>query len=100
MSNAHSYGPGFGEAPFTPSSYFPIQVGPDGRVLIPVDIRRAMMIGEDRRLTGELVDGELRLISPAMALKKLQDMIQAADTGTGSIVDELIADRRAEAARE
>ncbi|WP_162150314.1 hypothetical protein [Asticcacaulis sp. AC460] len=58
------------------------------------------MIGEDRRLTGELVDGELRLISPAMALKKLQDMIQAVDTGTGSIVDELIADRRAEAARE
>lgn len=100
MSKAHSYGPGFDEAPFTPSSHFPVQIGPDGRILIPVEIRRAMMIGEDRRLTGELVDGELRLISPAMALKKLQDMIQAVDTGTGSIVDELIADRRAEAARE
>lgn len=90
---------GFDEAPVLPL-HISLTVQPDGRVLLPAELRRAMKLGEDGRLTAHLVDGELRLISPAVAIEKLQAYARANDKGTGSAVDELIAERRAEAARE
>jgi len=77
----------------------PLQIGADGRVLIPIDLRRQMKIDDSGRLTARIVDGELRLITPTIALEHLQRMFRQ-PPGAPSIVDELIAERRAEAERE
>jgi bifunctional DNA-binding transcriptional regulator/antitoxin component of YhaV-PrlF toxin-antitoxin module len=77
-----------------------LYIGANGRVVIPAAARAAMQLGELGKVTAVLEDGELRLISPLVALGQLQKLIKERDKGTGSIVDELIAERRAEAARE
>ncbi len=89
---------GMSEAPAAPFS-LPLQIGTDGRVLIPLELRRQMKIDETGRLTASVVDGELRLISPAVALDQL-DRLFAPLRGGPSLVDELLAERRAEAERE
>ena len=88
---------GVDEAPTAPFS-LSLQIGADGRVLIPVELRRQMKIDETGRLTASVVDGELRLISPAIALSQLERLF-APLRGGASIVDELLAERRAEAAQ-
>ncbi len=77
-----------------------LQIGVDGRVLIPVDLRRQMKIDDSGRITARIVDGELRLITPALALERLQALARKQDKGTGSVVDELIAERRHQAETE
>jgi bifunctional DNA-binding transcriptional regulator/antitoxin component of YhaV-PrlF toxin-antitoxin module len=77
-----------------------LQIGQDGRLLIPAELRSLMMIGEDGKLSAVVKDGELRIKSPLMALLRLQQLVKERDTGTGSPVDELLAERRAEALRE
>lgn len=92
---------GFAEQPPARSSdRQAVQIGSDGRLLVPLDLRRLMMIGDDGKLTAQVIDGELRIISPACAVKRMQELARAQDTGTGSVVDELIAERRLEAGRE
>jgi bifunctional DNA-binding transcriptional regulator/antitoxin component of YhaV-PrlF toxin-antitoxin module len=73
-----------------------LQVGRDGRVLLPAEIRSALRLNDNATLTAEVNDGVLTLMSPRTAAIKLQQLIKATDTGSGSVVDELIADRRAE----
>jgi len=90
---------GVSEAPAAPFQSF-LTVGSDGRVLIPAELRRAMKLGPDGRVNVELVEGELRLFSPAIALEKLQRYVLGNDQGHGSAVDDLITQRRAEAASE
>lgn len=77
-----------------------LQIGRDGRVLLPSEIRAALRLNDNGTLTAEVKDGVLTLISPRTAAIKLQHLIKATDTGTGSAVDELIAERRAENAIE
>jgi hypothetical protein len=47
-----------------------------------------------------MVDGELRLITPAMAVERAQRLVQELIPGDDSLADSLIADRRREAAKE
>ncbi len=82
-----------------PGEPVPLQIGNDGRVLIPVELRRQMKIDDSGRLTARIVDGELRILTPTVALEHLQRLFQQ-PPGAPSIVDEFIAERRAEAARE
>lgn len=89
---------GVNEAPVASLHTF-LQIGADGRVLIPAEMRRQMKIDNGGRLTAKVIDGELRLISPAAALENLQNLF-APLRGAPSVVDELLAQRRAEAARE
>jgi bifunctional DNA-binding transcriptional regulator/antitoxin component of YhaV-PrlF toxin-antitoxin module len=76
-----------------------LEIGRDGRVLLPLEIRSALRLGENPTLTAEVQDGVLILMSPRTAVIKLRQLIKATDTGTGSVVDELISERRAENAR-
>lgn len=79
----------------------PLQLvmGSDGRVLLPLEIRRALRLDKNTTLTAEVQDGVLTLMSPKTAVIKLQQLIKATDIGEGSVVDELIAERRAESAK-
>jgi len=75
---------------------FNLQVAQDGRVLIPAEIREAMLIREAGTLTARVENGELRIMAPKVALLRIQQLIKKMDNSEGSAVDELIAERKAE----
>lgn len=78
------------------SAKFTLQIAGDGRLLIPAEVREAMLIGEAGTLSARVVDGELRIVSPKVAVLRMQQLVKQFDSGKGSAVDELIAERKAE----
>ena len=77
-----------------------LKVAPDGRFVIPAAARVAMELGEEGKVSAYVEDGILKLVSPHVAIRQIQEMLKPYRNETGSIVDEFIAERRAEAARE
>ena len=74
-----------------------LSVGPKGRVVIPVEIRRQLGLEEGSQLVA-LVEGEGVLLLPRDAVKeRLRGMFAGVRT---SMAEELIRDRRAAAAKE
>lgn len=71
-----------------------------GRLQIPADVRKELGLadGDDVRL--EVVDGELRVRSFKAALARVRAMVRERVPDGVSLVDELMADRRAAAASE
>jgi hypothetical protein len=63
-------------------------------------MRAAMGVGEGDMLSGRIIDGELRLLSKEAAVRKAQELVRQYIPEGVSLVDELIEERRAEAARE
>ncbi len=74
-----------------------LSISLEGRFVIPAEMRAAMQIGPDSKVTARVVDGELRVIAPAVAIRRAQDLVRRAIPGNNSLADELIAERRAEA---
>jgi AbrB family looped-hinge helix DNA binding protein len=74
-----------------------------GRLQIPADMRRALGLNDGDAVTMEVVDGRLHVRPYRAVLAEIQAQFVAAlppgVTGA-SIVDEFIAERRAEAERE
>lgn len=70
-----------------------------GRLQIPSDVRKELGLadGDDVRL--EVVDGELRVRTFKSALARVRAMVRERVPANVSLSDELIADRRDEAAR-
>ena len=77
-----------------------LRIAEDGRIVIPAEMRSAMLIDESGYLTARVVEGELRVFAPRAALFKLQSLMQEKVPDGVSLVDELIAERRVEAKRE
>ncbi|MDO8839979.1 MAG: AbrB/MazE/SpoVT family DNA-binding domain-containing protein [Parvibaculum sp.] len=77
-----------------------VEVGAGGRVVIPASVREAMGIKEGDRLVARFADGELKLMSKQLALQRAQEVVRKLVPAGVSLVDELIADRRREAAEE
>jgi len=77
-----------------------VRVSSNGRVLIPQAIRRELGIKPGDELVLEIEDGALRLSTRLARLKEVQALARTFLAGKPSLVDELIAERRAEAARE
>jgi AbrB family looped-hinge helix DNA binding protein len=74
-----------------------VSVGPKGRVVIPAGIRRELGIEEGTELVA-LVEGEAVVLVPRAAIKtRLRSMFAGV---RGSMRDDLVAERRAEAAGE
>ncbi len=73
----------------------PLKVGADGRLVIPQDLRTAMLLSEDGHVTARVVDGELRLISRTAAIERMQTEAAVLTEAGQSIVDEFLSDRRA-----
>lgn len=100
--------PGFAEgqakyqaAPELPQRWT-LKVAPDGRFVIPAAARAAMELDEFGTVTAVLRDGVLTLVSPHTAIRQIQAMVKEHREKhglTGSVVDELIAERREAAAR-
>jgi AbrB family looped-hinge helix DNA binding protein len=78
-----------------------IVVGDRGRVVLPSDIRAALGLEPgDRMLLSTDADGSLRLRPNRAVAKQGLGLLAELAPGGDSVVDELIAERRAEARRE
>jgi len=78
-----------------------VKIAPGGRVVIPAAFRKALGVSVGDDLVISLEDGELRLRSRDAAIKRVQAMVRRYIPDDGrSLADELIAERRQEAARE
>lgn len=78
-----------------------LEVGPQGRVVIPAAIRKALGIEAGASLVATVVDGKLVLETPTQLLNQFFSRFAQARMKPGeSVVDELIAERRSDAAHE
>lgn len=76
-----------------------LTVNEQGRLTIPVQIRRAVGIEAGVPLVVYVEDGRLVIETREQLADRTRRDVAAAWVGAGSVVDELIADRRSEAAR-
>jgi antitoxin PrlF len=67
-----------------------------GRIVIPAEYRQALglHIGDDLIL--RLEDGEVHIFTPQQAIKRAQELVRLYVPQGRSLVEELIAERRAE----
>ncbi len=75
-------------------------LGPDGRVLIPAALREAAGIARGEEVTIRVEDGRIVIETFAAQIRRLRGMFAHLKKPGESVVDEFIAERRAEAARE
>ena len=69
-----------------------------GKLVIPAAMRRALGIGSGDMVLVDVEDGELRIRSLPKAIKSAQAIVRRHVPKGVSLADELIADRRGEAA--
>lgn len=83
-----------------PRRSFNLQMKEGGRVLFPAELREMLGLSEGDDLVGEVADGELRLMTRAIAVQKARDLVRQFVPADISLVDELLTERRAEVERE
>lgn len=71
-----------------------------GRLQVPVEIRRALGLKDGDAVTLEVVDGELHVIPYREVIRRVQERFRRSVPPGVSLVDDFIAERRAEAERE
>jgi bifunctional DNA-binding transcriptional regulator/antitoxin component of YhaV-PrlF toxin-antitoxin module len=109
MEPSKQYG-GFEEAPQAPFDFevaqmaapmrWTLKIGKDGRLIIPAAARALMELGEDGQVSAVLEDGTLRILSPKIAWRRIDEIMKPFRDPTRSLVDEFIAEKRGEQARE
>ena len=79
-----------------------VQVSHGGRIVLPAKMRQALLVTDGSRMVATLDEGGigLHLVRVDEALDALQARAAKFLAGTGSLADEVIAERRAEAAAE
>ena len=75
-------------------------IGPGGRVVIPAAYRRALEVDEGDFIVMQMDGDELRVVNDEKEFARVQEMIASYVPEGVSLVDELIAERRREAAAE
>lgn len=80
-----------------PGECDPVALGVDaqGRLTLPPQVRAAMLLGPDGRVTARVEDGELRVVAPRVALRRAQAIARKYKKPGVSVVDEFLAERRA-----
>ena len=71
-----------------------------GRIILPAQFRRSLGLEKGDTVLIELHDDELRVRPARAALRRLQAKLRALGPSDRLASDELVAERRAEAARE
>ena len=77
-----------------------MHVGPQGRVVIPAEVRHELHLEPGETLVVRVEGDRLVLERPRAALARLQSAFEHAIPNDVSMVDELLAERRAEAERD
>jgi bifunctional DNA-binding transcriptional regulator/antitoxin component of YhaV-PrlF toxin-antitoxin module len=68
--------------------------------VIPAEYRRALGIHVGDEVILRLEQGEVRILTPQQAIQRAQELVRQYVPAERSLVDELLGERRAEAARE
>lgn len=71
-----------------------------GKVVIPAAMRRSLGLATGDTVTIEIVDGDLRIRTADRTLADARAILRRHVRADESLVDELIAERRADAGRE
>ena len=71
-----------------------------GKLVIPAAIRRTLGLERGDTVLVDVADGELRVRSLARAIERAQALVRRHVPAGVSLADELIAERRREAARD
>ena len=77
-----------------------VKLDAQGRLLIPAEMREQLGVKAGDRLTLRIEDGELVVLTFRAGIRRAQRTGAKYKTPGRSLVDELIAERRAEAERE
>jgi bifunctional DNA-binding transcriptional regulator/antitoxin component of YhaV-PrlF toxin-antitoxin module len=87
-----------GDGPLRSIDFITLKIDSVGRVVIPADIRAAMLAAPGDTLTARVIDGELRIVSRAWVMRRInEEAARFKSTNPGlSVADEMIADRREE----
>jgi AbrB family looped-hinge helix DNA binding protein len=80
--------------------YEHVKLADAGRLVIPAALRREMGVEPGDDLLLRVEDGELRVIGRMQAIRRIQARAQQFKKPGESVVDEFIAEREAEAAKE
>lgn len=72
-----------------------LKVAPDGRLLVPAAMREAMLLDDGGHVTARVEAGELRVASPAVAVKQVQACMRKYRQPGESVVDQFLAARPA-----
>jgi AbrB family looped-hinge helix DNA binding protein len=78
----------------------PLRIGPQGRVVIPAELRRELGLEPGDTLMARVESRRLVLERRGEILDRLRSELREAAPPETSMVDELIAERRREARRE
>lgn len=73
-----------------------VKISGGGRVVIPVEYRKALGVEEGDELILRIDQGELRLLTRKQAISKAQAVVRQYAHKNRSLADELIAERREE----
>lgn len=76
------------------------RISEGGRIVIPAEFRKALGLRIGAQVILELAEGELRILTLQQQIKRTQELVRSYFPADRSLADELIAERRAEAARE
>lgn len=76
------------------------KIGPGGRIVIPAAMRKALGVDMGDTVILKEENGELRITSLDQTIRHIQNVVRQYVPENVSLVDELIAERRAEAERE
>ena len=75
-------------------------LGKGGRFVIPAKYRKILGLKPGDELILELEDGELKILNRSQAIKRAQALVRLYVPENRSLSEELIKERREEAARE
>ncbi len=78
---------------------YTVQLGDRGRLVLPAPLRRALGLQEGDQLVLELEDGSVRLLPARTVAGRFEGAFRGRYGGR-SLAEELLAERREEAARE
>ena len=96
----HGSGPAPRAAPGEGHEPKRVRVDPGGRVVVPSGFRKALGIRNGQEILMALDDGFVRLQTIDAALERVRAIARRRRKGGTSVVDEFIAERRAEATTE
>ncbi len=79
---------------------FPVRIGANGRLCVPAKMRKALGLESGGVVVLSLQDGEIRIRPIRAVLAEVQAMVAPYLEASGDSVEQFLADRRAEVARE
>ena len=79
---------------------YEVPVQENGRMILPAELRQALELGKGDRVVLQRVDDRIELTTARLSRARVQARVRAQFPDAKNVVDEFLAERRAEARRE